>query len=105
MKITDQMAYIIVCAHKDGAYLPERNVSDLDRKTLVKDIAEGQHTDMIQVLEINPVEKLCSDVTEAIAWEVCQQWAAEGEPLSDWQRDFVEQHCGMVAANAFPRAA
>lgn len=105
MKIADQMAYIIVCAHKSGAYLPERNVSELDRKTLIKDIADGQHTEVIQVLEINPVERICNDVSDEIFRAVVDLWAVEGEPLRDWQRDFVEQHCGMVAANAFPRAA
>lgn len=45
---------------------------------------------------------ICNDVTNDVAWEVSERLAANGEPLTGWQRDFIEQHCGMVAARAFP---
>jgi hypothetical protein len=44
-------------------------------------------------------------VTEDIAWEVSAVWSRDGEPLSDWQQDFIEQIIGLEAARAFPRAA
>ena len=103
--IKDQMIYLLVAADKGGAYLPERKLSDLDRATTVKDIAAGQYEDLIQVIELNPVENICRDVTEDIAWEVSALWSANGEPLSDWQQDFIEQTIGLEAARSFPRAA
>lgn len=103
--IKDQMIYLLVAADKGGAYLPERKLSDLDRATTVKDIAAGQYEDLIQVIELNPVEGTCRDVTEDIAWEVSAIWSANGEPLSDWQQDFIEQTIGLEAARSFPRAA
>lgn len=103
--IKDQMIYLLVAADKGGAYLPERKLSDLDRATTVKDIAAGQYEDLIQVIELNPVEGICRDVTEDMAWEVSAIWSANGEPLSDWQRDFIEQTIGLAAARAFPEAA
>lgn len=103
--IKDQMIYLLVAADKGGAYLPERKLSDLDRATTVKDIADGQYEDLIQVIELNPVEGTCRDVTEDIAWEVSAIWSANGEPLSDWQQDFIEQTIGLEAARSFPRAA
>lgn len=105
MPIKDHMAYIVVCESGDGGYLPERKVSDLDRATVVKDIADGQYEGLTQVIEINPVEGTCRDVTEDIAWEVSALWSRDGEPLSDWQRDFIEQTIGIAAARAFPEAA
>lgn len=105
MKIADHMTYIVVCSHKGDSYLPERDVADTDRKTTVADIASGELSDVIQIIEFNPAEHSSRDVTEDIAWEVSAIWREGGEPLSDWRRDFVEQHCGMVAARAFPRAA
>ena len=105
MPIKDHMAYIVLVAHRSGEYLPEQNVSSLDRATVVKDIADGQYEDLIQVIELNPVEGTCRDVTEDIAWEVSAIWSANGEPLSDWQQDFIEQTIGLEAARSFPRAA
>jgi len=105
MPIKDHMAYIVLVAHRSGEYLPEQNVSSLDRATVVKDIADGQYEDLIQVIELNPVENICRDVTEDIAWEVSALWSRDGEPLSDWQRDFLEQTIGLEAARSFPRAA
>ena len=103
--IKDQMICLLVAADKGGAYLPERKLSDLDRATVIKDIAGGQYEDLIQVIELNPVEGTCRDVTEDIAWEVSAIWSANGEPLSDWQQDFIEQTIGLEAARSFPRAA
>ncbi len=105
MSIKDHMAYIVVCDSGNGGYLPERKLSDLDRATVVKDIADGQYEGLTQVIELNPVEGICRDVTEDIAWEVSAIWSANGEPLSDWQQDFIEQTIGLEAASSFPRAA
>lgn len=105
MPIKDHMAYIVVCDSSDDAYLPERKLSDLDRATVIKDIADGQYEGLTQVLEINPTEGTCRDVTEDIVWEVSELWSRDGEHLSDWQQDFIEQIIGLDAASAFPRAA
>ena len=75
MPIKDHMAYIVLVAHQSGEYLPEQSVSSLDRATVVKDIADGQYEDLIQVIELNPVEGTCRDVTEDIAWEVSAIWS------------------------------
>ncbi len=45
---------------------------------------------------------ICNEVTSDVAWAVSEALAANGEPLSGWQRDYIEQHCGMTAARAFP---
>jgi hypothetical protein len=103
--ITDQMTYIVICASESGPYVRERDVSDMGRKTTVADIASGQIEDVVQVLECNPVEHLCSDVTKDIAKDVMTVWAREAQPLRDWQFDFVEQLVSMQAAASFLRAA
>jgi len=105
MPIKDHMAYIVLVAHRSGEYLPEQNVPDLDRATVVKDIADGQYEGLTQVIEINPAEGTCRTVTEDIAWEVSARWAAEGEPLTGWRHDFIEQVIGLTAARSFPEAA
>ncbi|HDA7126278.1 TPA: hypothetical protein O5T86_001282 [Staphylococcus aureus] len=47
---------------------------------------------------------ICNDVTEAVAWAFAEA-LDHSEPLSDWQRDYIEQNLGIMAARAFPRAA
>lgn len=103
--IKDRMTYLAICSSKSGTYVRERDVADTDRKTTVADIASGEIEDMVQVLELNPVEGTCRDVTEDIAREVMTVWANEAEPLLDRQFDFVEQFVSMQAAQSFQRAA
>lgn len=103
--VTDQMIYIVIEGHLGGSYLPERNVSELDRKTTVKDIAEAQWDDVLQVIECSPAEHACLDVTKDIALDVSEVWADRGEPLADWQLDFIERHLGIETARHFRRAA
>ena len=47
---------------------------------------------------------ICNDVTSDVAWAVCEA-LDHSEPLDGWRRDYIEQHCGMNAARAFPREA
>ena len=105
MSATNQPIYLVTCAHPDGAYMPERDVSDLDRATTVRDIATFQFENVARVLECDPVSGTCRDVTEAIAREVMTIWANEAEPLSLWQYQFVQMHVGVQAAQSFRRAA
>lgn len=45
---------------------------------------------------------ICNDVTDAVAWALAEA-LDHSEPLNDWQRDYIEHHCGFAAARAFPR--
>ncbi len=47
---------------------------------------------------------ICNDVTEEAAWAFCNSLPLN-EPLSDWQRDYIEQTIGIIAARAFPKEA
>lgn len=101
--ITDRMIYLVVSSHRTGNYLPERDTADLDHVTTVRDIATGQFASVVQVLD--PFEHTSRDVTEDIAREVMALWTSQGESLSDWQYEFVEQHVSLQAARSFQRAA
>lgn len=106
MPVTDRMIYLPVVRAKDGTeYVVERETSDMDRATTVKDIAEGQIEGLVQVIELNPVELTSRDVTDDIARDVMNIWAHRGEPLSYTQYEFVEQFIGTRAARLFIRTA
>lgn len=85
----DRMLYIVVSAHRAGDFIPERNLSDMDRRTTVRDIRAGQFGDISHVIEFNIAEHIVADVTEDVLRE-----AGDGEPppltgqdLIDWRHD------------------
>lgn len=92
--IQDHMAYVVVVAHPNGPYIPERDVADMDRKSIVEDIACGELEDVLQVIELNPVEGTSRAVTDDILSEAAFHIleSTHYDDLNDWQRDFVAQH-------------
>jgi len=62
----DRMIYFVLCdfGPKLGKAYVERDPADMDRATTIKDIQSGQFAEIVQILECNPVEHICSDVTE-----------------------------------------
>ena len=100
--IKDQMIYLMIGTDKDGAYLPERKLSDLDRATVIKDIADGQYEGLAQVIAFNPVEHTCDDVTSEIMGEAAFEIIKDThyDDLNDWQRAFVADYAqGALAAH------
>lgn len=90
--VIDASMHMIVVRHPNGAYVPERNVFDLDLESTIKDIMEGQVEDVEHVFAFNPAEHTCSDVTEDIAIEIASRVA--GESIHRFLFDFIETHAG-----------
>lgn len=101
----DKLRYLVICSDKGEHYVAERELSEMDSGTTLKDIAAGEWTNLASVLVFNPVEHVCSDVTREFATAAMDLWARNGEPLTAWQRDFVERFISVQAANSFRRAA
>ena len=102
----DQMLYLIFEADRAGnIWIAERQISDMDRKTTLEDVASLQFENLVSVIEFNPVEHTSRDVTEDFAKEVQNIWALKEEPLTDLQREFIEYHLGVSVANQFAEAA
>lgn len=61
----DRMVYFILVAYKSGPAWTERAIEHTDRLTTIRDMAAGEFRgDVLKVLECNPVENICNDVTE-----------------------------------------
>lgn len=94
---------IIICGETGSEYLPERRLVDAESwDVTVSDIAAGQFEDISSVQHTGMPGR---DVLPIIAREVMTIWAEREEPLTDWQRDFVERQISIRIANKFPRAA
>jgi hypothetical protein len=77
----DQMLYFVQCDFgRRGLAWVER--SDCSRKATIRDIRSGELEDVICVLECNPVETICRDVTEDFL-----TFAREGDPLTETERE------------------
>lgn len=88
---------IVICSHRNGAYLPERDLCRCAWDETVADIVSGQITNVSQIIQTSTGQ----DVTESVARDVMAAWAERGEPLSAKQRDFIEQAVSVQAANKF----
>ncbi len=69
-KAHDVFTYFVLADFgKAGIAWVERSVNDADRKTTVADITSGQWGDVMTILECNPAENICNDVTEELLRE------------------------------------
>jgi hypothetical protein len=59
----DRMMYLVISDHKDGPIIWEIQLHRMDRATVARDLRHGQYEDVLAVLEINPVEGICREVT------------------------------------------
>jgi hypothetical protein len=69
--------FVLADFGKAGIAWVERNVNDADRRTTVADITSGQWGDVMTILECNPAENICNDVTE----ELLREAGVLDEPL------------------------
>ncbi len=76
------MYLVIVKNARGDIYAPERDLSDMDRKTTVKDIADGQFgNNVFKVWEICEEGPICFDRTEDILREA-GRWEDDDAPLT-----------------------
>lgn len=97
----DTMQYFVLCRFKAGLEWVARDPANMSRRDTIADICSGELPDVVTVLECNPVEKICNDVTEDILAECLKAnfialgekfFADEIAPLTgqdriDWERD------------------
>ena len=69
--------FVLADFGKSGIAWVERSINDADRRTTVTDITSGQWGDVMTILECNPVENICNDVTE----ELLREAGLGDEPL------------------------
>lgn len=63
MQTSDKMIYFVLCAYGSGQAWAERDPANMSRRETIIDIRSGELPNVLQVLECNPVEHICSDVT------------------------------------------
>jgi hypothetical protein len=59
----DRMMYLVICDHPNGPYFLETDLDRCDLVTVCKRMRDKQITDVLAVLEINPIEHIARDAT------------------------------------------
>ncbi|WP_422383757.1 hypothetical protein [Roseibium album] len=62
----DTSFFSVVCELGRTLYTPELELADMHKRQLVEDIKTGQLEQVKAILEFNPVEGWCSDITEDV---------------------------------------
>lgn len=62
----DTSIFSVICELGNSLYTPEMDLADMRKRQLIEDIRTGQFEEVRAVLEFNPVEGWCSDITEDV---------------------------------------
>jgi hypothetical protein len=89
----DRMLYFVLCRYGKAASWAERDVTDMDQRTTIAQIRSGDLPNVVTVLECNPVEHVCSDVTEEVM-KLAGRWDFDPPHLSPSERlEAMRDHC------------
>ena len=97
---SDQMLYFVKADFgRLGQAFVETDPDRNSRLQVVADIFTGEITNPLQILECNPVEGTCRDVTEDIARDIYAHVHDRGEPCPAHLRDWFDLVLGVSSAD------
>lgn len=87
--VGDNMIYFVLCDYRSGRQWAARDPSNMDRTSTFRDIRSGELPNVVTLLECNPVENICNDVTDDVLPEcfAAKVPRLSGQDAIDWQRD------------------
>lgn len=94
--VGDTMIYFVLCRYRSGLAWAERDPANMSRRDTIADIMTGDLENIVTILECNPVEHVCSDVTEDVLAEagVLLGIGIEtltGQDIIDWRNDHARE--------------
>jgi len=60
----DRMYILVISDHRAGPIIYEVDVADMTRARVLEDIRQGQYGRVLRIIEFNPVEGICREVTD-----------------------------------------
>jgi hypothetical protein len=100
------MLYFVLADYGDrGHAFVETDIARNSLRQVIVDIATGEIRRPVQILECNPAEGICRDVTCDIAREVHARLSDRGDGCPDRLRDFIDDNLIAGAADHLDRAA
>jgi hypothetical protein len=75
----DRMMYLVISTlPKCGPLVLEVELHRMDRDTVARELREGQYEQVVAVIELNPVEKICREVTDEFEPEIREHASQRG---------------------------
>jgi len=78
----DRTFYSVICDLGKCLYMPETDLADMSLGQIIRDVRSGQLEDVRAVLEFNPAEGWCNDVTGDVLAAACPEEVDPAE--TDW---------------------
>ncbi|WP_305986094.1 hypothetical protein [Roseibium sp. MMSF_3544] len=101
----DTSFFSVVCELGNALYTPEIDLTDMRVGQLIEDIRTGQYENVRAVLECNPVEGWCNDITEDVLTAAFPETSdgeshIQEEDWSDYRRDRIDAWRAGVVSRA-----
>ena len=104
--VTDRMLYFVLADFgDDGHAFVETDIARNSLRQVIVDIAKGEIKRPVYILECNPAERICNDVTQDVAREVHARLSDSGDGCPDHLRDFIDTNLIAGAADYLDRGA
>lgn len=104
--IKDRMFYFVLADFgASGHAFVETDIARNSLRQVIVDIATGEIRRPVQILECNPAEGICNDITESIAKEVHARLVDSGAGCPPHLRDFIDDNLDAGDADRLDVAA
>lgn len=81
----DTSFFSIICELGNSLYTPEIDLADMRRLQLIEDIRDGQFENVRAILEFNPEEGWCNNITEEVLAEATDgDGSPTAGPVKNW---------------------
>ena len=93
----DTSIFSVICELDKCLYTPEFELADMRKQILVNDIRNGQYEQVKAVLEFNPAEGWCNDITEDVLSEAFPDLQdPEEDTLEDTLEDWADYEAERI---------
>jgi hypothetical protein len=104
--VADRMLYFVLADFGEAGHaFVETDIASNSLRQVIVDIAKGEISRPVQILECNPAERICNDVTEHVAREVYSRLSDSGDGCPDRLRDFIDDNLNAGDADRLDMAA
>lgn len=101
----DMSFYSVICELGNCFYTPETDLADMSLHRIIEDLQAGQLEKIQAVLEFNPAEGWCNDITSAVLSAAFPEIGEDGEETAENWSDYRTERLTARLAGVTARVA